>query len=96
MSRCGQPHCCSRALALLRPRRTRPLLAKYARGRDDGFRQWDADDGWPRSHGYDGMMGMADHVEGRIAFLKVELKITDAQMPQWNAFAMHYGRTLAV
>jgi len=34
-----------------------------------------------------GMMGMADHVEGRIAFLKAELKITDAQMPQWSAFA---------
>src|SRR6478736_788877 len=27
------------------------------------------------------------HVEGQIAFLKAELKITDAQMPQWNAFA---------
>ena len=34
-----------------------------------------------------GMMGMADHVEGRIAFLKAELKITEAQMAQWNAFA---------
>lgn len=33
------------------------------------------------------MMGMADHVEGRISFLKTELKITDAQMPQWTAFA---------
>ena len=33
------------------------------------------------------MMGMADHTEGRIAFLRRELKITDAQMPQWNAFA---------
>ena len=33
------------------------------------------------------MMGMANHVEGRIAFLKAELKITEAQMPQWNAFA---------
>jgi len=33
------------------------------------------------------MMSMADHVEGRIAFLKTELKITDPQMPQWNAFA---------
>ena len=33
------------------------------------------------------MMGMADHVEGRIAFLKTELKITDVQMPQWTAFA---------
>jgi hypothetical protein len=27
------------------------------------------------------------HVEGRIAFLKVELGITEAQLPQWNAFA---------
>jgi len=26
-------------------------------------------------------------VEGRIAFLKTELKITDAQMPVWNAVA---------
>jgi hypothetical protein len=34
-------------------------------------------------------MGMmhSEHVEGRIAFLKTELKITDAQLPQWNAFA---------
>lgn len=35
--------------------------------------------------GIGGMMG--DHVEGRIAFLKTELKITDTQTPQWNAFA---------
>jgi hypothetical protein len=38
-----------------------------------------------------GMMGfggvMTDHVEGRIAFLKTELKITDAQSPSWNALA---------
>ena len=33
------------------------------------------------------MMGMSDHVAGRLAFLKAELKITDAQLPQWNAFA---------
>ena len=33
-----------------------------------------------------GMMGaMARHVEGRLAFLKTELKITDAQLPLWNA-----------
>jgi hypothetical protein len=32
-------------------------------------------------------MGMAEHVEGRLAFIKAELKITDAQQPQWNAFA---------
>jgi hypothetical protein len=34
------------------------------------------------------MMGMmTDHVEGRLAFLKTELRITPAQMPRWNAFA---------
>ena len=36
-----------------------------------------------------GMGGMAtiDRIEGRIAFLKVELKITDAQTEVWNGFA---------
>jgi hypothetical protein len=38
------------------------------------------------------MQGMAsmmapDHVEGRIAYQKAELAITDAQLPQWNAVA---------
>ena len=34
------------------------------------------------------MMGaMAGHVEGRLAFLKTELEITDAQLPQWDKFA---------
>ena len=37
--------------------------------------------------GAEGMSMMAKHVEGHIAFLKTELKITDAQLPQWNAFA---------
>ena len=40
--------------------------------------------------GRDGMsmMGaMARHVEGRLAFLKTELKITDAQLPLWNPVA---------
>ena len=32
-------------------------------------------------------MGMIDHVEGRIAFLRAELKITDAQAEVWNTFA---------
>lgn len=30
---------------------------------------------------------MFDHVEGRLAFLKTELKVTDVQMPQWTRFA---------
>jgi len=34
------------------------------------------------------MMGMMiNHPDGYLAFLKTELKITDAQAPQWNAFA---------
>ncbi len=44
--------------------------------------------------GQDGMGGMpmmatamSEHVEGRLAFLKTELKITDAQLPLWNNFA---------
>ena len=44
--------------------------------------------------GQDGMGGMAmmatamsEHVEGRLAFLKTELKITNAQLPLWNNFA---------
>lgn len=32
-------------------------------------------------------MGMIDRVEGRIAFLRAELKITDAQAPAWDEFA---------
>jgi LTXXQ motif family protein len=42
--------------------------------------------------GMDGMSGpmammQPRHVEGRIAFLKTELKITDPQSQQWNTFA---------
>ena len=36
------------------------------------------------------MMGMQDptrHVEGRLAFINAELAITEAQQPQWQAFA---------
>jgi LTXXQ motif family protein len=35
----------------------------------------------------EGMPDMGAHLEGRIAFLRAELGITDAQMPQWEAFA---------
>jgi hypothetical protein len=46
--------------------------------------------GMMRMMGQDGMGGMgmmAGHVEGRLAFLKTELKITDVQLPLWNAVA---------
>jgi LTXXQ motif family protein len=37
--------------------------------------------------GQSAMPMMAKHIEGRLAFLKTELKITDAQLSLWNAFA---------
>jgi hypothetical protein len=33
------------------------------------------------------MRAMTEHVEGRIAFLRAELKITQAQTNEWNQFA---------
>src|SRR4051812_15596108 len=32
-------------------------------------------------------MGMIDRIEGRLAFLRAELKITEAQANAWNTFA---------
>jgi hypothetical protein len=32
------------------------------------------------------LVGMSDHIEGRLAFVKTELKNTAAQMPLWDAF----------
>jgi hypothetical protein len=44
--------------------------------------------GMMQTMGQDGMGAMmARHIEGRIAFLKAELKITDAQQTLWNAVA---------
>ncbi len=33
------------------------------------------------------MAAMTGHVDGRLAFLRTELKITDAQLPRWDAVA---------
>ena len=41
----------------------------------------------PMMAGRDGMEMPFEHVEGRISYLKTELKITDAQAAPWNAFA---------
>lgn len=43
--------------------------------------------GMMRQSGGGAGMATIDHVEGRIAFLRAELKITDAQNGPWNAFA---------
>ena len=37
--------------------------------------------------GQDGKRMIAKHIEGRLAFLNTELKITDAQISLWNVFA---------
>jgi len=50
----------------------------------------EAEDGMPMMRmmmGRHDMPMMAKHIEGRLAFLKTELKITDAQLSLWNAFA---------
>jgi hypothetical protein len=39
---------------------------------------------------------MASHIDGSLAFLKTELKITDAQLPLWDAFARMRRRHLPV
>jgi hypothetical protein len=41
----------------------------------------------PQMHRRGAAFDRTDHVEGRIAFLKAELKITDDQAPQWEAVA---------
>lgn len=33
------------------------------------------------------MCRMDEHIDGQLAYLKTELKITDSQTPQWNVFA---------
>jgi hypothetical protein len=34
-----------------------------------------------------GTMRAFDRIEGQLAYLRTALRVTDAQMPQWNAFA---------
>lgn len=59
-----------------------------------GWGMWDDDRSWRM--GRDGAFGrgwgrgpewMLERVEGRLSFLKTELKITEAQTPAWNDFA---------
>jgi hypothetical protein len=47
----------------------------------------EAEGGMPMMMGRNGMPMMASHIDGSLAFLKTELKITDAQLPLWDAFA---------
>lgn len=69
------------ALALLM---AGPALTQGEPGGMMGDRGWGMWWGGPWGRGADGML---DRVEGRLAFIKTELKITEAQAPAWNQLA---------
>lgn len=59
-----------------------PGMMGQGGGAGRGWHMWE---GWgPRWSGPDSMV---DRIDGRLAFLKTELKITDAQTPAWNKLA---------
>jgi hypothetical protein len=62
----------------------RPVLAQGGPDYMMGQRGWGMWWGGPWDRGPDGML---DRVEGRLAFIKTELKITDAQAPAWDQLA---------
>ena len=76
---------------------TQPAPPPAAQGMMGAMPMMNTMSGMPMMHmGMMRMMGMMgsgsgmstiDHIEGRIAFLRAEIKITDAQMSAWNAFA---------
>jgi LTXXQ motif family protein len=77
------------AVAFLAASLVTPALAQGGpggMGRDGpgwGWHMWGGwGDWWGRRSD-----GMLDRIEGRLAFMKTELKITDAQAPQWNKVA---------
>jgi hypothetical protein len=63
----------------------RPAQVAAGPGPDHGMHRHHGRHG----HGGDGRLGMMapERIEGRLAFLKTELKITEVQAPQWNAVA---------
>lgn len=56
-------------------------------GRHAGMMRGMMADGTAMQDGMMGKMMAPEHVEGRIAFLRTELKVTDAQQPLWEAVA---------
>lgn len=60
-----------------------PGMMGYGGGPGRGWHMWD---GWGPSWG-GGPDAMLERVDGRLAFLKAELKITDEQSAAWNKLA---------
>lgn len=56
-------------------------------GRHAGMMRGMMSEGTGMQDGMIGEMIAPEHVEGRIAFLRTELKVTDAQQPLWEAVA---------
>lgn len=62
-------------------------MAQGPRSDDRGWGMWDDGRGWwgrPWRHGPEAML---DRVEGRLAFIKAELQITEPQTAAWNELA---------
>ena len=67
-----------------------PGMMGYGGGQGRGWHMWE---GWgPRWGGPD---AMAERIDGRLAFLKAELKITDAQTPSGNTLADAVRKSVA-
>ncbi len=67
-----------------------PGMMGYGGGPGRGWHMWDS--GGPQWGGPD---AMAERIDGRLAFLKAELKITDAQTPAWNKLAEAIRKSVA-
>ncbi|OQM75707.1 Spy/CpxP family protein refolding chaperone [Manganibacter manganicus] len=62
-------------------------MMKEMMGRHAGMMRGMMSDGAGMPDGMMGKMMAPEHVEGRIAFLRTEMKVTDAQQPLWEAVA---------
>lgn len=87
-----QPPAAGAAPPQAAPGQPGPAMGKdmMQRGMERGRMGMDMGQGMGGPGMMDRMMSMmmgADHTEGRLAFIKTELKITEAQTTQWNAFA---------
>lgn len=84
------------AAALMVLAASAPALA--GGGEEGWWPGWGMGRGMMDGNGWGGMMGygpdsMLDRVDGRLAFMKAELKISDAQTPAWDAFAQMVRQT---
>jgi hypothetical protein len=75
------PACAAETGAQAQTTNDRPVQMAQGHGHGHGHH------GMHGRHGSRSDMMSPERIEGRLAFLKTELKITEAQAPQWNAYA---------